>query len=59
MNDLTWNCGVCRKERPDEKISVRSYPMKTLSGATINLKYCNDNDDCIEGAIAKAKTGEI
>lgn len=48
----TWICHVCGKERPDAKISVYSstkmlsgkYPMKQ------NVRYCNDNPDCIEGA---------
>lgn len=47
----TWKCHVCGKERPDAKISVYSstryfgnVPMKQ------NVRYCNDNSECIEGA---------
>ena len=55
----TWKCGVCFEERPDEKISVITYPMEGLLGAEINLKYCNDNDECYNKAIAKSKTGNL
>lgn len=59
MNNLTWKCQICGKERPDEKISVISYPMKRLPGAEINLKYCNDNQECEKEAIKKSKTEEL
>ena len=52
--ELTWTCHVCGKTRPDAKISVYSttkyigetqqIPMQT------NVRYCNDNSECIEGA---------
>ena len=56
---LTWRCQICRKERPDDKISVLSYPMKGFASAQINTKYCNDNPKCYEGALEKRKKGEI
>jgi hypothetical protein len=47
----TWTCHVCGKERPDALISVLSttryigtIPMQQ------NVRYCNDNPSCIEGA---------
>ena len=53
---LTWKCGICHQERPDEKIDVLSYPLQGLQGAVINLKYCNDKKECRDGAIEKSKT---
>lgn len=53
LNNLTWLCHICGRERPDDKISVFTHermigniPMKE------NVRYCNDNPDCAE----KAKT---
>ena len=57
--DLTWHCEICHEERPDKKISVITYSLKKLSNAERNLKYCNDNPDCINKANLKAQTGEI
>jgi hypothetical protein len=51
MHNLTWTCHVCGKERPDDKISVRST--EALVGGiaiTQNVRYCNDNPDCVEGS---------
>jgi hypothetical protein len=51
MDDSTWVCHVCGKERPDDKISVHST--KKMVGdveITQNVRYCNDNPDCVEGA---------
>ena len=53
MEDLTWKCGICGQERSDEKIDVLTYGLEGLPGAEINLKYCNDNEDCEKGAIEK------
>jgi len=47
----TWTCHVCGKERPDDKISV--YSQTTMEhGVEIqqNVRYCNDNPKCVEGA---------
>lgn len=57
MKDLTWSCEVCHEVRPDEKITVMTYPLKGFIGAERNLKYCNDNDSCYEQALIKAKEG--
>lgn len=59
MSILSWRCGICGKEREDKFISVISYFLKLLPGAEVNLKYCNDKSDCLEGAIEKAKTKEL
>ncbi len=50
---LEWTCHVCGKLRPDDKISVYSR-VSTRFGVelTENVRYCNDNPDCVE----KAKT---
>ena len=48
----TWICHVCGRERPDDKISVLST-QKTLGGTvpiTQNVRYCNDRQECIDGA---------
>ena len=47
----TWTCHVCGKERPDAKISV--YSSTKYSGSIPiqqNVRYCNDDPSCIEGA---------
>jgi hypothetical protein len=53
FSKLTWTCHICGKERPDDKISVHSE-IDMGSGITMtqNVRYCNDNEDCIN----KAKT---
>jgi len=52
MEDLTWTCHVCGKERPDDKISVYTRH-RTLPGGvqmSENIRHCNDKDECIIGA---------
>lgn len=52
-NELTWTCHVCGAERPDEKISVYSSEKEfgdTGVMITQNVRYCNDNPNCIAGA---------
>lgn len=53
IDDWTWQCRICHQRRPNEFISVYSS-VKTIKGIplTHNVRYCNDNTDCIE----KAKT---
>ena len=46
MKNLTWKCTICGKERPDNKISVYSKKLKEY--LTYNIKYCNDNPECID-----------
>lgn len=45
---LTWQCHVCKQERPDALISV--YQRKHSEFVTENIRYCNDNEGCREGA---------
>lgn len=49
---LTWTCHICKKERPDDKISVmmRPFPGLPLSVAQQNVRYCNDRPACRAGA---------
>lgn len=52
LQGLTWTCHICKKERPDDKISVVTKPL-IISGTVVggqNVRYCNDNNDCIEKA---------
>ncbi len=48
----TWICHVCGKERPDSKISVYSTTKIVAGNFPIkqNVRFCNDNPKCIEGA---------
>lgn len=51
---LSWRCDICHVERPDEKISVHKIDI-TPGGfppgpVTRNVKYCNDNPACKQGA---------
>lgn len=56
---LEWTCHICGKVRPDDKINVysrmitlnREIPLKE------NVRYCNDNPECIEGAKTKTWLG--
>lgn len=49
---MEWTCHICKETRPDDKISV--FTKQTiLSGVvpvTENIRHCNDNVRCIEGA---------
>lgn len=53
--DLRWTCHVCGLERPDRFISVyvtdlsseKHMPPGTLKQ---NVRFCNDNPDCIDRA---------
>jgi hypothetical protein len=49
---LTWTCHVCKEERPDDRISVYTTSKRTELGVEIkqNVRYCNDNPACLEGA---------
>lgn len=51
LENLSWVCHICGKERPDDKISVLSKTVNTHGvEATQNVRYCNDRSECIEGA---------
>jgi len=48
MNHLTWTCHICKRERPDLKISVHQRPL-VINGLELgkeNVRYCNDNPAC-------------
>jgi hypothetical protein len=51
MPPLEWTCHVCGELRPDDKISVHSRTVTIRAiPITENVRYCNDNPECIEGA---------
>lgn len=53
LENLEWVCHVCGKIRPDDKISVYSTTRgSTRLGVPIkhNVRYCNDNPECVKGA---------
>jgi hypothetical protein len=57
MTEITWACHVCGRKRPDSLISVCKKDLSANYGLpantiTNNVRFCNDNPDCIE----KAKT---
>ncbi len=61
---LTWKCHICGEERPDASISVLTKPLviNGMQCGNQNIRYCNDNPACIEGAkdfsfVKKAKEG--
>ena len=49
---LTWSCHVCKRERPDALISVRTFTFDNGDGipVTANVRYCNDTPACYDGA---------
>lgn len=52
QRELTWTCHICKRERPDDKISVYTKPL-VVNGRVCgeqNIRYCNDNPECREGA---------
>lgn len=63
LTDITWRCNVCGKERPNKYISIhkvdRSSDYDFPTGTVIwNIKYCNDNLECFEGAKKKGENGK-
>lgn len=54
LRHATWKCDICGAERPDACIDVRHRPLKGFEASfpdtRFNLKYCNDNLDCITAA---------
>ena len=55
MNEGTWTCHVCGRERPDERISVfksdRSAAFGLPPGSVgQNVRYCNDRVTCLRDA---------
>ncbi len=52
LDNITWTCHICKKERPDRKISVRTTPL-IINGQVMgkqNVRHCNDDIDCIKKA---------
>ena len=52
---IEWKCHICGETRADRNISVRSTDKSEelgLPSGTFqeNVRYCNDNDECIEGS---------
>lgn len=48
LEGLTWTCHICKKKRPDAKISVHTTPLR-IGGRVMgeqNVRYCNDNPEC-------------
>lgn len=53
MKALDWECHICGRTRPDNKISVavhwHTYPSGMRTGS--NVRYCNDNATCKSKAL--------
>ena len=49
--EITWRCHVCKDERADSRISVRTH-QREIRGVRYqeNVRYCNDRPSCIEGS---------
>lgn len=52
MSGMTWTCHICKRERPDAAISVRSHERVHENGVKMieNVRYCNDRLSCAVGA---------
>ncbi len=52
---ILFSCSICKKQRPDEKISVLKRDMGKEHGLepgvmTEHVQYCNDSPACVEEA---------
>ena len=52
---ITWKCHICGSERPNNQISVMTTDIGVKKGLPVgtmkmNVRYCNDNPDCIKKA---------
>jgi hypothetical protein len=52
---ITWACHICKRERPNHAISVLkrdvSYKFGQKPGMCVaQVRYCNDNSECLKGA---------
>lgn len=54
---ITWRCESCGRIRPDDKIKVFSFDIKSLPGAVRNWKYCSDRFSCRTIARTEAPKG--
>lgn len=54
MSAFTWDCMVCKRERPDERIDITYRKLKGAEDqfprSRVNVRHCNDNPDCVESA---------
>lgn len=55
FQDMTWECHICKEERPDARISVHRKPLMGVNGVpsrviSENVRYCNDNPECHRAA---------
>lgn len=57
---MTWTCHICKDERPDVQISVRTN-RSTLGGVEMgnNVRYCKDRPACAEAAKTFVFVGEL
>ncbi len=54
MNEL-WKCHICLELRPDAAISVYTTDTSEKYGLPVgtmsqNVRYCNDNPECVDGS---------
>lgn len=47
-NYAEWECFICEKKRPNEFISVIKHDLDNDGSCIMNVKFCNDNNVCIE-----------
>lgn len=59
LDALNWMCHSCGDMRPDEKISVFSYPIPGFFGAVRNWRYCNDRPTCYAKAQQASTVGPL
>lgn len=56
LGPLSWTCMVCGQRRLDARISVAHVPISGMESqfpeVRINVRYCNDNNSCRNGAFA-------
>jgi len=52
-------CAICGERRPLEKEQVITYQLKDLGVTYTYLRFCNDKEECITGAEAKAISGRL
>ena len=48
LGDEMWKCHVCRRDRPNDKISVAKHKRVNGNGVQMeeNVRYCNDETMC-------------
>lgn len=57
MDSITWACHICKRVRPNDAISVHQTDVSLVNDLPLgtmkhNVRYCNDNQDCIDAAKA-------